>query len=511
MLYNQYRSRDYSEVCGQEDSLITLRKQAVTGKFGQAYLLAGYHGTGKTTVGRILARAVNCLEPSEKGPCNHCANCLTARNSLDIIELDAASNNGVDKIKELVSKTKYKPISLPKKVYLIDEVHNLSPSAFDALLKTIEEPPSYCVFILCTTELQKIPVTIVSRCEQYSFHKIEPGIMKQRLKYVLQDQKAECEEGALNLIVRRADGALRDALSILEQLLACADGKITTEAAKKSLGIMGEELVIQILDTILGHKTLDALKMYDELLKNGKAPGLLADNFLETLTDLVTLMSTDSPESIYHSPEYVSSLMEMAGHANLERVFWLTDQFCDLRAAVRDSVTPSMDIRLCIIKTSNKELIMSDPASMASELAVQRIEIIRLKELISRLQAGAELGTVRVPLPADAVGKGIEEHEGTIKEMEELGPHEQPAADLKSGKPDLPADMESQVMPQDPQPSKTGTEKGENEAGKVTELREKLPKQEGGMQSGGNQREHDGKGGKKGFTLSVKDVFKMLS
>ena len=515
MLYNQYRSSDYSEVYGQENSMITLRKQAATRKFGQAYLLAGHHGTGKTTVGRILARAVNCLEPSEKGPCNHCANCLTARNSLDIIELDAASNNGVDKIKELVSKTKYKPISLPKKVYLIDEVHNLSSSAFDALLKTIEEPPSYCVFILCTTELQKIPVTIVSRCEPYFFNKIAPETIKQRLKYVLQDQKAECEEGALNLIVRRADGALRDALSFLEQLLACADGKITTEAAKKSLGIMGEELIIQILEHIFGHKTLEALGIYDELLKSGKAPGLLADNFLETLTDLVTLMITNSPEYIYHRPEYVSALMSMAGHANPEKVYWLIDQFCDLRAAIRGSVTPSMDIRLCIIKTSNKELIMSDPASMASELADLRVEIASMKELISQLQAGVDTGAALVPLPSGTVEKEIEEYEGTMKEVTEAEPMEQPAADLKKEESGIAVDVESQVIAQNPQllkpETETETETGENAVGKGIESREKNPKRGGGMQSGGNGRGRDGKGGKKGFTLSVKDVFKMLS
>ena len=241
MLYNQYRPVDYSQVCGQEDSLITLKKQSAAGRFGQAYLLSGHHGTGKTTIGRILARAVNCLNPTEKGPCNQCANCLSARNSLDIFELDAASNNGVDKIKELVSKTRYKPVNLPKKVYLIDEVHNLSPSAFDALLKTIEEPPSYCVFILCTTELQKIPATIISRCEKYIFNKIEPDIMKQRLRYVLEDQKAECEEGALNLIVRRADGALRDALSILEQLSLI---HIYISSATASICLLAFELLL---------------------------------------------------------------------------------------------------------------------------------------------------------------------------------------------------------------------------------------------------------------------------
>ena len=512
MLYNQYRPVDYSQVCGQEDSLITLKKQSAAGQFGQAYLLSGHHGTGKTTIGRILARAVNCLNPTEKGPCNQCANCLSARNSLDIFELDAASNNGVDKIKELVSKTRYKPVNLPKKVYLIDEVHNLSPSAFDALLKTIEEPPSYCVFILCTTELQKIPATIISRCEKYIFNKIEPDIMKQRLRYVLEDQKAECEEGALNLIVRRADGALRDALSILEQLLAGADGRITTEQAKKSLGIMGEELVIQVLDHVLGHKTLDALRMFDKLLENGKAPGLLADDFLETLTDLVTLMSTRSRESICHSQDYVSLLSDMMERTNLERLFWLTDQFCELRSAVRGSVSPSMDIRLCIIRTSNKELIMSDPASLAGELARQRAEIARLNDKVEQLQAGGCVGNHIFREPCEPETLTVQKA-GQVKETAQACAEKE---QMTESMEELPVEVpDTNVTPQEVLPDPGETEQDEAKAAfteQEEQPREEKSGKEGGMQSGGMQKGGTvGKDGRKGFGLSVKDVFRMLS
>lgn len=509
MLYNQYRPRDYSEVCGQEDSLITLKKQAATGRFSQAYLLAGPRGTGKTSIGRILSKAVNCLNPSEKGPCNACANCLSAKNSLDIVELDAASNNGVDKIKELVSKTKYKPVRLQKKVYLIGEVHNLSTGAFDALLKTIEEPPSYCVFILCTTELQKIPVTIISRCEQYTFNKIDTLMMKSRLRYVLKDQNGECEEGAMNLIVRHADGALRDALSILEQLLVCTDGKITTEAAKKRLGIMGEELVIQILDCILMQQTLDALNIYDELLKKGKAPGLVADNFLETLTDLITLISTQEPDSILHSQEYVSALTDMMARTNLERLFWLTDQFCELRAVIRGSVNPSMDIRLCIIKTSNNELIMSDPASLASELAAQRAEIDRLQEQVNDLRTGVlverqdemkqegrkddvsfEALNAKDAAPAPLVLNEYIEHPLDEREEVQSIPFESQTAVATF----MPAvgDLEAHL----------GKEKDVTEK----EPRENCSRQEGGMCSGERRTN-----AKKSCSFSVKDLFSMLS
>lgn len=508
MLYNQYRPVDYSEVCGQEDSLITLRKQAAMGKFGHAYLLGGPRGTGKTSIGRILSKAVNCLNPTEKGPCNKCVNCIAAKNSLDIFELDAASNNGVDKIKELVSKTKYKPVSLPKKVYLIDEVHNLSPGAFDALLKTIEEPPSYCVFILCTTEWHKIPVTIISRCEQYHFNKIEPATMKQRLKYVLKDQNAECEEGALNLIVRRADGALRDALSILEQLLVCTEGRITTEATKKNLGIMGEELVIEVLGHILEHRTIEALKIYDELLINGKAPGILADIFLEVLTDLITLISTQSPESIFHSQEYVSALISMMERTNLERLFWLTEQFCSLRAVIRGSVTPSMDIRLCVIKTSNKELIMSDPASMASELAAQRTEISQLRILVEQLRTRTYVEEKRIAehdSNKETVEPELEESEPVTEkwnniEDEIVEPDETQNFPFGSSVPPT-------VLP-DPIPSKVEAKTSKGVKEEAEESREKMSRQKGGMQSG---ERRDAKAGKEGVGLTIKDIFRMLS
>ena len=215
----KYRPATFASVVGQQHITSTLKNAIERGQLAHAYLFCGPRGVGKTTCARIFAKAINCLSPAGAEACNACESCrsFNENRSLNIHELDAASNNGVDKIKEMLAQTKYRPVQLKRKVFIIDEVHNLSTAAFDTLLKPLEEPPSYCVFVLCTTELHKIPVTIRSRCEEYVFHPIAPEPMRERLKEVLKEQNAVCEEDALNLIIRNANAGLRDAFDILQQ------------------------------------------------------------------------------------------------------------------------------------------------------------------------------------------------------------------------------------------------------------------------------------------------------
>lgn len=384
MLYNLYRPKDFTEVKGQEDVLITLKKQSSSQKFGHAYLFAGHRGTGKTTIARILSKAVNCEHPTEDGPCGQCPNCLAYGTSLDVLELDAASNNGVDKIKEMLAQTKYRPVQLKRKVFIIDEVHNLSTAAFDTLLKPLEEPPSYCVFVLCTTELHKIPVTIRSRCEEYVFHPIAPGPMRERLKEVLKEQNAVCEEDALNLIIRNANGGLRDALGILEQLLTSTDNNITTEAAKKRLGSLDSDRILAALSAISAYNTQSALNCLDELTGQGKSPALITESILSALMDIITIKTTGQPESVLHSKDYVQSALEIGNGMSFERLYCLCEQCCDLRCSIRGSVNPIMDIKLAIIKMSNHELTDSDPAVMSA--TIRKLEQ-ELKSTVSKLMS----------------------------------------------------------------------------------------------------------------------------
>lgn len=388
MLYNLYRPTDFASVKGQDDVLLTLRRQAITGKFGHAYLFAGHRGTGKTTIARILSKAVNCEHPSERGPCLSCASCLAAKESLDIIELDAASNNGVDKIKELIAQAKYRPVQLEKKVFIIDEVHNLSAAAFDVLLKPLEEPPSYLVFILCTTELHKIPVTIRSRCEEYVFHPISAGPMKERLEEVLKDQGAVCEEDALNLIIRSANGGLRDALGLTEQMIVSTGGHITAEAAKKKLGVLDTDRILELLEYTISLNANSALQCLMQMEQDGKSASLVVESTLDVLSDLITLKSTCSEKSVIHSRDYIEKLVNISGTVSFERLFWLCDQYCNLRAAIRGSANPMMDVRLTVIRVSSHDIIAADPVSMAEEISALKREVSLLKRMLSS-SAGA--------------------------------------------------------------------------------------------------------------------------
>lgn len=392
MLYNLYRPKDFTEVKGQEDVLITLKKQSSSQKFGHAYLFAGHRGTGKTTIARILSKTINCEHPTEDGPCGQCPNCQAYGKSLDVLELDAASNNGVDKIKEMLAQTKYRPVQLKSKVFIIDEVHNLSAAAFDVLLKPLEEPPSYCVFILCTTELHKIPVTIRSRCEEYVFHPIASNPMRERLKDVLKDQNASCDEDALNLIIRNANGGLRDALGILEQLLISTDNNITTEAAKKRLGSLDSDRILAVLSAISAYDTQSALNGLEELSGQGKSPALITESILSALMDVLTIKTTGQPESVLHSKDYVQHAFKIGNNMSFERLYWLCEQCCNLRGSIRGSVNPAMDIKLALIKMSNNELTDNDPTIMSAKIRKLEQELAQLQATVEKLMQARPTG-----------------------------------------------------------------------------------------------------------------------
>lgn len=415
MLYNLYRPTDFSEVKGQEDVLVTMKRQAQTGKFGQAYLLAGHRGTGKTTIARILSKAINCENPTENGPCKACQSCLAAKNSMDIKELDAATNNGVDHIKELAGQTKYRPVQLKNKVFIIDEVHNLSTAAFDVLLKPLEEPPAHCTFILCTTELHKIPVTIRSRCETYTFHPIAPAPMKERLKEVLADQNASCDEDALNLIIRSANGGMRDALGILEQLMAGSGSFITAEAAKKQLGVLDTDAILNTLSNVIRLDTTASLSSMEALLFSGKSPSLITETSLHVLTDMITLKSTGNRQSVMHSSDYIETVWELGQEISFNRLYWLCEQFCGLRAAIRQSADPSLDLRLAMIRLSHQDIISSDPVKLTEEVSMLKKEIGHLKSMLHQTPPTA----VQEDICTSGGHESLQQEEESTKEQPE--------------------------------------------------------------------------------------------
>ena len=276
-LYRQYRPKTFDELLGQNHVTTILRNQIEKENIGHAYLFSGTRGTGKTSAAKIFSRAVNCLNPIDGNPCNECQNCkgIVDETIMDVIEMDAASHNSVDDIRELKEKIVYSPSRVKYKIYIIDEVHMLSKSAFNALLKTLEEPPKHLIFILATTEPEKLPQTILSRCQRFDFKRITKKDIVLNMKNILKDIDIEIEDDVLNLIARNSDGAMRDALSLLEKCISFSKDKIEYEDAISVLGIVNKNLIFEFIENIKDKNLEKALMSIDGIIQNGKANQLI--------------------------------------------------------------------------------------------------------------------------------------------------------------------------------------------------------------------------------------------
>lgn len=294
-LYRKWRPKTFSDVVGQAHITQTLKKQVAEGRTSHAYLFTGTRGTGKTTCAKILAKAVNCENPVDGDPCNRCASCLGIENGsfLDVLELDAASNNGVDQVRALRDEAIYSPANVKKRVYIVDEVHMLSIPAFNALLKILEEPPEHLMFILATTELHKVPATILSRCQRYAFKRILPREIEERLLYVAGQEHIDLKPDGAELLSRLADGALRDGLSLLDQC-AASGGRIDGQSVLEVLGLAGNLQTAQLMESVLLRDAGAALKQLDTLYSGGKDVGAVLGE-LSTLTRDLLLRRT-APE-----------------------------------------------------------------------------------------------------------------------------------------------------------------------------------------------------------------------
>ena len=345
-LYRKWRPDRFEDVKGQDHVVTTLRNQILADRIGHAYLFCGTRGTGKTSVAKILARAVNCESPVDGSPCGKCASCVSIAKgtSMNVIEIDAASNNGVDNIREIREEVAYSPAEGRYKVYIIDEAHMLSAGAFNALLKTLEEPPSYVIFVLATTEVHKIPVTILSRCQRYDFKRITVEEISARLRDLMEAEGIEADEKAVGYIARMADGAMRDALSLLDQCAAFYYGqKLTYERVLDVLGAVDTAVFSELLRCLMARNVPDALNLIEKVVLQGRELKQFASDFTWYLRNLLLVRATEGVEELLDiSAENQLRLKEEAEIINQEtllRYIRIFSALCDdLRYATQKRV-----------------------------------------------------------------------------------------------------------------------------------------------------------------------------
>lgn len=359
-LYRKWRPGIFEDVKGQEHIVTALKNQIKADRIGHAYLFCGTRGTGKTTVAKLFAKAVNCEHPVDGSPCGECAACQAIGNqsSMNVIEIDAASNNGVDNIREIRDEVQYSPAEGKYKVYIIDEVHMLSIGAFNALLKTLEEPPSYVIFILATTEVHKIPVTILSRCQRYDFRRISIDTIAGRLMELMEKEQIEVEEKAIRYVAKAADGSMRDALSLLDQCIAFYLGqKLTYENVLEVLGATDTEVFSRLVRMVHNQDTKGILTLVDEMMREGRELSQFVTDFLWYLRNLLLLKTCDGAEdSLDMSPENKKLLIEEAQLMDAEIIMRYIRVISELLNQMKYSTQKRVLMEVGLIKLAKPQM-----------------------------------------------------------------------------------------------------------------------------------------------------------
>ncbi len=389
-LYRKFRPSEFGDVKGQEHIVTTLQNQIKANRIGHAYLFCGTRGTGKTTAAKIFARAVNCEHPVDGSPCGECAMCrsIAAGTSMNVIEIDAASNNGVDNIREIKEEVTYRPTEGRYKVYIIDEVHMLSSGAFNALLKTLEEPPEYVIFILATTEVHKIPVTIMSRCQHYDFRRISIDTISDRLNELMEAEQVEVEDKAIRYIAKAADGSMRDALSLLDQCIAFYLGqKLTYDNVLEVLGAVDSDVFSRLLRNIIRRNVPAVLDTVEELVMQGRELLQLSVDFTWYLRNLLLVKTSDMPEDVLDvSTENLAQLKEEAEMIEADVLLRYIRIFSELTEQLRYATQKRVLLEVTLIKL----------CTPAMEVKTDSL-LDRIRALEEKLEKGLAAAQAAVP------------------------------------------------------------------------------------------------------------------
>lgn len=435
-LYRKWRPDTFEEVKGQEHIVTTLRNQLTHDRIGHAYLFCGTRGTGKTTMAKLFAKAVNCEQPVDGNPCGVCPMCRSIGNgsSMNVIEIDAASNNGIDSMREIREEVQYSPTEGKYKVYIIDEAHQVTRDAFNALLKTLEEPPPYVIFILATTEAHKIPITIASRCQRYDFRRISIDTISGRLSDLMEREGLQVEKKALDYIAKVADGSLRDALSLLDQCISFYLGEtLTYDKCLDVLGAVDTEVFIRLLDAVEEKEVTKAVDLIDEIVWQGRELGQFIADFTWFMRNLLLLKSSkDSASKLDFSKENLAAMEQMAEKVSLNSLMRYIRIFSELSNSIKYASQKRVVLELAVIKLCVPEM------EQDYESIVQRLD-----DLSRRVDACMDMERTRpVIVESAAEAKTVENQkdsleelrktlpEATIKEMEEIASHRNQAYQL---------------------------------------------------------------------------------